>query len=138
MKIIIKTFKKEEGVTIYMALMILSIVMAIGLGLTTLILGELRTTRDISNFIIDIYAADAGVERALYKLRRTGGLNPCESTSDCVITSSDAGVEPFANGAQYVATVLDGNVAWCDPAKFKCFRSIGTLGDTSRAFELSF
>lgn len=112
--------------------------MAIGLGLTTLILGQLGITRDIGNSVIDIYAADAGIERALYRLRKAGGLDPCLTSSDCVITTSDANVEPFLNRAQYNVTVLDGTIEWCDPGRFKCFRSIGSLDDTSRAFELSF
>ncbi|MEX0877637.1 MAG: pilus assembly PilX N-terminal domain-containing protein [Candidatus Spechtbacterales bacterium] len=130
--------KKEDGVALYMSLMMLSVIMAIGMGLTTLTLGQLRTARDIGNSVIDIYAADAGIERGLYKLRKTGGLNPCTTTSDCVVTSSDAGVTPFVNNASYNVTVLDGNILWCPAGKFKCLRSIGSFSDTSRAFELSF
>ena len=130
--------KKEDGITLYIALMMLSVIMAMGLGLTTLTLGQLETSRDIGNSVLDIYAADAGIERGLYRLRKANGLNPCPTTSDCVITSSDPLVTPFSNNATYVVTVLDGNILWCPAGKFKCFRSIGSLSDTSRAFELSF
>ncbi|MDX1607616.1 MAG: hypothetical protein R3251_00185 [Candidatus Spechtbacterales bacterium] len=130
-------FREQDGITLYMALLMLSVIVSIALGISSLMLRELYTVKDIGSFVVDIYAADAGVERTLYKIRQTPDFGSCQSTSDCIVTSQDMGVASFINNAQYRTTTLDGGVLWCT-GTFKCIRSLGSLFDTSRAFELSF
>lgn len=62
-----------KGASIFLAVMILSSLLAIGLGVTAIILPQLKITENIDDSIKAIFAADAGVERCLYNIRKEGG-----------------------------------------------------------------
>ena len=102
-----------------------------------MLLGQLNIARDVGKFIPAIYAADAGIERTLYKIRKNGDFVLCTTTgppADCEIQTTT-----MQNGASYRVIILDPSFEWCDGAvQNKCVRSIGNLGDTNRALEITF
>lgn len=63
----IQGFKK--GVSVYLSLIIMTIVLAIGLGLTTIIISQISTTRGMGNSVVAFYLADTGIEHILYNTR---------------------------------------------------------------------
>ncbi len=126
--------KEQKGVSLYISILILSAMMAIGLGLSSLLIGEIEIARDINRFVPAIYAADSGIERALYKLRKGGGFVSCPNTSSCVVNST-----AMSNGASYSVIVLDSGAQWCPvTVNAVCIRGLGTLEDTNRGFEVTF
>lgn len=131
-------FKKQRGVALFLMLVIMSSVFVIGITVTGLLMEEVRTSREIGQFIPAIYAADAGVERALYKARKgTGfGEDDCVSQNSCLIGSSDS-PETLGNGAKYFVVVRNVPVANC-PGDNKCITSTGRLKGTSRALRASY
>lgn len=127
---------KNSGVALYLTLFVLSAVTAIVFGLFTLLIGEFEIAQEVSRFVPAIYAADSGVERALYKIRKPGTFNPgtCQSLTDCTISATT-----LNNGAQYSVIVLDTGVEWCsDSVLNMCIRGLGTLQNTNRAIEANF
>ena len=59
-------FKSQRGVSLYLALAILTILLGIALGISAILVGELRILRDIGYSVTAFYAADSGIERELY------------------------------------------------------------------------
>ena len=126
--------KEQKGVSLFISIMVLSAIMAIGFGLSSLLIGEIEISRDINNFVPAIYAADSGIERVLYKLRKNDDFTSCPNTGACVVISTI----PLGNGATYSAVVLDSGVSWCPVASAICIRGLGNLADTHRGFEVTF
>lgn len=58
----------QKGVALYLALLVLTVLLAIGLIITTLLVGQLRIIRGLGDSVIAFYAADTGVEKALSEL----------------------------------------------------------------------
>jgi len=82
-----------------MTLMILSVAMLTGLFLNSIIVGEVRVSLNTVNVVNSYYAAESGVERALYFLttdQLTDNLNYYEGLS-----VSGNLYNTFANGASY-------------------------------------
>ena len=128
--------RDKRGISLYLSVLVLAAVLAIGFGITSLLLGQLKTSRDIQKLMSVIYASDAGVERTLYKIRQNGDFTTCSTLgppAECEIPTT-----LLQNQASYKVIVLDPGVGWCDLSKIKCIRSIGTLEDTNRAFEVTF
>lgn len=130
------TIKEQQGISLYLSILVLTAVLAIGFGITSLLLGQLKTSRDIQKLMSVIYASDAGVERTLYKIRQNGDFSTCSTLgppAECEIP-----VTALQNQATYKVIILDPGVDWCDISRMKCIRSIGTLEGTNRAFEVTF
>lgn len=135
------TVNKNSGIALYLTLFVLSAVTAIAFGLFTLLIGEFEIAQEVGQFVPAIYAADSGVERALYKIRKTSpDFNPgtcgVDGMGDPLCTIS---VTTLNNGAEYSVIVLDRNIGWCsDSVLNMCIRGFGTLQDTNRAIEANF
>ncbi|MEX0869949.1 MAG: hypothetical protein WDZ39_00795, partial [Candidatus Spechtbacterales bacterium] len=147
--------KKEEGAALYFAVLATTAILAIATGMLTILIGELRIARDIGNFVPAIYAADSGVEEALYTIRWTtefqsGTSTPvseCTDSSSCRVDSDKCGPgqneECMENDGIYRGYVLEGGVnpigaPECDGNLNACIFITGTFGDTNRAFEVGF
>lgn len=57
--------QKEKGISLYITLILTSIILAVGLGMSLILLGQLRMTKEIGDSLKAFYAADAGIEHAL-------------------------------------------------------------------------
>ena len=58
--------RSQKGVSLYLSLMIMAIILAIGLGLATIFVSRLATLREIGHSVVSFYAADTGIEQILY------------------------------------------------------------------------
>lgn len=116
-------------------------VLALGgtlLGATTvaglLTLYQIRNSTDLANSARAIFAADAGIEWALYNYFCSDA-----ATSTCA-TAPPLG--EFSNGAKVRVVCLDAAgvepIGGCADPDVVSFRSIGTAGGSTRAFEASF
>lgn len=97
----------------------MTFLLAIGLGLTALIVGQLRIMKNIGDSVIAFHAADTGIERALYQHRKQ------ESISDIPITL-------LPGGASYTASYYE-NI----PTGESWWQSVGTFQGTKRAIEIT-
>lgn len=59
------SFCLQRGVALYLALAVLAILLAIALGVSTIVFGQLRTLTLAGYSVVALYAADSGIEREL-------------------------------------------------------------------------
>lgn len=57
---------KEQGISIYIAFMITTILLGIALGTSSLLFSQLGILKGLGHSIFAFYATEAGLERALY------------------------------------------------------------------------
>lgn len=69
----------QDGVSIYLSLMIMSVLLAIALGLSTIFVSQIKMLRGIGDSVVSFYAADSGIEMALYEDRIVCKTAPCPS-----------------------------------------------------------
>lgn len=123
----LKINKKQKGLSIYLALVIITVFLAMGLGLTTILMSQKKMIRAMDYSIIALAAADSGVERMLYldkECHETGcsagyckttycsGVSETHFEEDVPLTNSDAkftisidrdcGVQTISSGGEYM------------------------------------
>lgn len=126
-------------------------VLALGgaiLGATTiaglLMLYQIRQATDLANSGKAIYAADAGLEWTLYNwFCGPATKSPCPAPSQQVWNSKTLplGNNATAEVSQYCFDSLGAQISPCDDstnASSTTFKSLGSSGNSSRAFGLSF
>jgi len=72
----------QKGVSLYLALMIMFILIAIGLGISLIIVSQMKMIRGMGDSVVAFYAADTGIEHALYDKRRKGGTGEVSGSLD--------------------------------------------------------
>ena len=110
----IKSGGGQKGVSLYLAIIILIILLAMALGLSTIVLSQIKIVKGLENSVVAIFAADTGVEEALYRGTSVSGS--------------------LENGASYdTLLILPGED--CD-GDFYCIQSTGIYKETRRAIEI--
>jgi len=56
----------QKGVSLYLAIMMMSVFLTIVLGMSAILFHQLKIIRQMGNSVVAFYAADTGIERALY------------------------------------------------------------------------
>lgn len=105
-----------------MAISLLSMLLVIGLGISILMLQQMKLSKQTGQSVVAFYAADAGAEKCLYQARNeTGG--GCGSAGGGVISEE---INPEL-GISYIAE-YDGSAT---------VKSIGRFMGVSRGLQLS-
>lgn len=116
--------KTQRGVSLYLALMIMTILLAIALGISAIFLGQTKMVRSMGYSVIAFYAADTGIEKVLMsRITET----PPEDISETVLS----------NGATYQVFVTEGGTGNCAAPNY-CIKSIGKYQETKRAIEITY
>jgi hypothetical protein len=113
--------KGQKGVSLYLAFIIMTILLAMALGLGTIFIGQTKMIKEMGNSVIAFYAADTGIEKILVDR----------------VSPLDIPLTPLSNGATYEVTVTAGGTGDCSAANF-CIKSVGTYQETRRAIEISY
>jgi len=111
--------KSQSGVAVLFVVLILSVVLVIGLGVSSIMINQIKMSADVAKSMQAFYAADAGAEECLYQAQE--GSGPCAAVN---------GIIP--------ETVLDNNASYT--AKREAEKSISTggkAGTTFRKIEVS-
>jgi len=106
--------QKSKGVSLYLALMIMAVLLALALGISTILFGQMKMIRGMGDSVSAFYAADTGIERALYE----GGSVSGE----------------LENGARYEVQILSPGPD-CPGVNY-CLKSLGTYKEIKRAIEI--
>ncbi len=77
------TNKKRGAAAILLAVLIASVVLLIGMSMSSIVISELKLSRGIGESIVAIYAADSGAEKCLFNIKND--IAPCR---DLNITDS--------------------------------------------------
>lgn len=112
-----------KGISLYFGLIIMAIFLAVALGLTTILIGQMGIMKGMGDSVVAFYAADTGIEKILAMRGAFPGV-PLEYT--------------FPNGATYIVTVTQGGTGGCAPSYYFCLKSIGSFRATKRAIEITY
>ena len=106
---------KQKGVSLFLAIVIMSILSAVVLGLITLSISEIKMVKGLENSVISFYAANTGIEHSLYNIRKEGGMGEVSDS----LGEANYNVSVGANGTTTV-------------------KSTGTYRDTKRVIEVNY
>lgn len=84
-------FSQKGAVSIIFAVIIMSMIVVITASMFSLMIQQIRMSRQAGHSVVAFYAADAGAERCLYEIRKEGA-------GGC------ARVVDFGGGAKYTTT----------------------------------
>ena len=114
--------KNNKGISLYFGLIIMAIFLAVALGLTTILIGQIGIMKGMGDSVVAFYAADTGIERILMSRE-----SPPPTLGDTL-----------PNEASYSVTVTAGGSPGCNPILNYCIKSIGTFRGTKRAIEITY
>lgn len=119
--------KEQEGISLLLAILIMSILLAMGLGISTIFFQEIRMVRGIGNSVVAFYAADTGIEIVL---RELSAPSPIPIT--CFLP-------PNNNICYQVYVYASGNPECpATTADTFCIKSVGSYLGTKRAIEVTY
>lgn len=133
--------KNQKGISIYLALLLISIFLDLSLGLTFIIFGEILTARDIDNSIIAFYAADTAIEKIIWKdnVECLTLCDPEDPPADC---TQDPNPCRGLNSGYFEEQTLLGeafyDVSFLVDAEDKIATSTGFYKKTSRSLEVEY
>lgn len=117
-------YSSQKGISLYLAIMILSVLLALALGISSIFLGQVKDLRQMGYSVTSFYAADAGIEQVL--LTRAAPTSSCTQTAPC----------PLGNGADYFLTITPSG-GTCTALNY-CIKSTGEYQGVRRAIEISY
>ena len=141
----------EKGVSLYLAVVMLSIILAVAFGLVAILMGQIKMMRVIGFSVTAYYAAETGVERALYDYIQSGTIpfiSPVPYSDQVLPNNSSYTVsvvcchyaapdcswdETGDNVCSLGDAYIDEN---CEATDY-CARSVGTYRGVKRAIEVS-
>ena len=120
----------EKGIAIYLALVITAILLSIGLGLSAILVPQLKAIKGQERSVFALCAADTGIERELYERNLAGtayfgylDLNKNEVQDD--------------DDSAYTVTVIAGGENNCPVDAHFCIKSIGIYKNAQRAIQVA-
>lgn len=128
----------QKGISLYLALIILSLNLSIVLGVTIILIDEIEMTKDLGYSVIAFYAADTGIELVMnYR-------NSPATTSDPVnvpayefyFDLNNNGTEDYKD-ASYDVYVIPSGVGGCTADNF-CVKSVGRYQEIRRALKATY
>ena len=131
----------EAGVSLYLTVVILSLLLAIALAGSSLLIGQLGRLKSSGNSVLAFYAADAGIERALLIDNKNCATSPsvaeritCVQTGINGLTSQD---KTLANSATFTLEIAPGGSGFCPAGENYCVKSKGVFKDATRTLRIS-
>ncbi len=123
-------YSNNKGSSLYFAVSIIAIVLGVALGTSSILISQIKMIREMSNSVLAVYAADAGMEKVLYKIRVKGThLNEIEKIN--IQLSNDSKYEINPDNI-YLAEDEE-----CEATNF-CIKTIGEYRGVQRAMEVEF
>ena len=122
---------KQKGVSLYLAIVIMSILSAVALGLIVLSISGTKMVKGLENSVMSFYAANTGIERMLVE------RDTPVSTYSGYLDLNDNGTFDNNEDSSYDVTVAETADPGCDADNY-CVKSIGTYRGTKRVIEVNY
>lgn len=93
MRIFFKFLKEkgQQGVSLYMTIILMAILLAMVLGVTSIIMNGLDIAKGVTDSVKAFHAADTGIENALYQIRiESNCACSCSSPDKCDFSWGDS------------------------------------------------
>jgi len=141
----------QKGISLLFIVLITSLILSIGLGISALLVQEMRMMGEIGYSVIAFYAADSGIEAAVYDLYTSSTSSPpspyhsgdldgahydteaecCDPSSvDCSLEVSTTTPSGCPLGADYINPN-------CNALNY-CLKSAGSYQKVKRAIEIKY
>jgi len=140
----------EKGVSLYLAVVMLSIILAVAFGLFAILMGQIKMMRTLGFSVTAYYAAETGVERALNKYILSGNVpfdNPIPYQGENLSNGSSYTVSVVCCHPTTAGCLWDLSDTTCSDSGIDqdlnckatdyCARSVGTYEGVKRAIEVS-
>ncbi|MBI1888989.1 MAG: hypothetical protein HYS15_03650 [Candidatus Spechtbacteria bacterium] len=125
---------REKGIAIVLALLVLSSVLAIALGISTILLKEVQFGKSAGFYIPALFAADSGIEKILIVRNDPNQFTGCKTRADA-LTRDDC---KLSNGALFWVKIrAKATDPTCQAENF-CVESTGEYQGTRRAIEANY
>jgi len=124
----------QSGSALYLAIIVMIILLAIVLGLTAILVGQMKMVREMGYSVIALSAADAGIEKALTEW----GGDPASLDGLSYTLSNDATYEIIVLKGELIAGGPEGH---CTVTGLSyCITSVGTYPSqgVKRAIEIAY
>ena len=115
----------QKGFSVYLTIVIMGVLLAVSLGLVNIIVGGAKIASNLSGSVIAFHAADTGIEKALYSIRKN---DDCAGSS----ASGDFG------SSNYIYTVVISYTGGSCSETGTTIESLGQYDDTKRKVEASY
>jgi len=112
-------FIDQRGVSMMFAVLIMSFILSIALGISIVLIRQVKVMREAGYSVVAFYAANSGIEEILFL------FNP------------DGIPETALNGATYEVSVNASTTPGCNAPNW-CITSTGSYKDTRRAIEIRY
>lgn len=123
----------QSGTSLYLAIIVMIVLLAIVLGLTSILLGQMVMVREMGYSVIALSAADAGIEAILVYRD-----NPASSPVATNCTATSIPLCSLDNNAKYYLEVIDSTHPECNNALNYCITSVGICEGVRRAIEIAY
>jgi len=112
----------EKGISLYLSIMILAILMIIAFGMSAILISEMNVMTGMGRSVIAFFAAESGIEKALLEAREGIPVPPTISGE-------------LNNQSTYEASVIAPGVGNCPPPPVVsyCIKSVGSYLGSRRA-----
>ena len=130
---------RNKGSAIYFSLVVLTIILGIILGLSSMLISQIRMVRGMEHSVVAFYAADSGIEEALNIIR-------ARLPNQCLAHSGTSSISLNGATSTYQIIVRDGTQAQTrDPSCIPhpdcgrphyCIRSDGNYRGIRRAIKV--
>ncbi len=120
----------NKGSSLYFAVAIITIILGIALGVSSILIGQIKIIKEMGNSVLAVYAADAGMEKVLFEIRAKG-IHP-----NNFIKKNNK----LSNDSEYEIDPKNIRIAGedeCEAANF-CIKTIGEYRGVQRAIEVEF
>jgi len=114
--------KYQKGVSLYIALMTMGVLLALALGLAAILFGQLKVMEGVGDSVLAFYASNTGIERTLYEISQGAGIGSHYQ-------------DTLENGSSYLADVIAPD-SDC-PGPNYCIKSVGIYKQTRRAIRIT-
>ncbi|MCK5044742.1 hypothetical protein KAR26_03365 [Candidatus Parcubacteria bacterium] len=97
----IKFKDSQKGISLYLALLILSLNLSIVLGITIILINEMKRTQKLGYSVVAFYAADTGIEEAIddrdnHPTSYSGSFNLSGNVASYEVSVTDMGGGNFS------------------------------------------
>lgn len=127
-----KSERRQLGVSLFLTIIIMTILLAMVLGLSTIFLGQAVMLREMGYSVIAFYAADAGIEQIL--MNRGSPTSNLSGYLDLNNSNTRDNDDSFY---EVIVTASGSGGSGCTAANY-CIKSIGTYKGIKRAIEITY
>lgn len=146
--------KQQKGVSLYLTFMVMSILMVISFGISSILISEIRILRSMGHSVIAFYAAETGIEKTLYldnhqipEEGERGLCNICnlpDEWESCQVSGTDCDILTCTNCTCTFYDEINGqrhdveaSVTTEGEESVTIIKSVGTYEQTKRAIQIT-